>query len=639
MICFTMVIPPVSAEYNEDGMGIEWYGDYSDMNNPKLVVEFQSPALYRQQVSAIIYDPEIVAPAATNEPEESYERIVTEFGNNFYNLVRMQEITVIGQEKKAFSYVIKGKFDKNSDTFDVTAAYDPEERHFKLKLQGSGYMSGECIEIADIYAISAADASGILSVCSSDSNDTLKKALIIAKEPLQLDSYDSTSEDITSLLDMMKNIKAVDYDGRYQNLNIVRDAWNITDALNTINTTSSSTIVKSILTENRDLLDIDTFNQTIQNDFDNNISLVSSKLESKGKAVVGEDTITTIRSKQDLVNSIGNYVGVQRINEDSHKEDENKNPVLISTFNTYKDYLNLDPDMLSAYNNMDLAQQAQVMAYVRDEKPSNYVGYASYLPIKAAFDSEVQSILNSSSGDGSGSGNDGSGSGNDGGGGGATPPKNPSGNETGSTPTDEEPTQTTDPTDAPTPEDPTGGTVSGFDDVSEDNWAFEFINELAKSGVINGYDDGTYRPNNFVTREEFVKIIISACGLYDVDATGEFSDMTKDSWFYQFVVSAVARGIISGMDDGSFGVGLNITRQDVAVIVARTIESLLGAQTPSGESTLTDIDSVSDYAKDAVMLLNELGIITGYDDGSYMPFGSLTRAEAAAILSKLMDVI
>ena len=115
----------------------------------------------------------------------------------------------------------------------------------------------------------------------------------------------------------------------------------------------------------------------------------------------------------------------------------------------------------------------------------------------------------------------------------------------------------------------------------------------------------------------------------------EFADVANDAWFYSYVASGFEKGIISGVTDTEFGIGRNITRQDVAVIAARIL-TYLEAEIPElTEVTLTDIDTVSDYAQESVKLLNGIGIIGGFDDGSFMPHNALTRAEAAAIISRL----
>ena len=185
-----------------------------------------------------------------------------------------------------------------------------------------------------------------------------------------------------------------------------------------------------------------------------------------------------------------------------------------------------------------------------------------------------------------------------------------------------------------TPEKPS---AKDFKDVSSSHWAYQYVTRLAEKGIIGGYDDNTYKPEKNVTREEFVKMIVNATGLYDASATCEFGDVNTTDWHYVYVASAFKNEIISGTDEGMFGAGKNITRQDVAVIAARLLKSFRDILPETGETTLTDFASVGDYAQDSVKLLSAMGIINGFDDGTFRPHNVLTRAEAATIISKLID--
>ncbi len=585
----TLAIPTVSAA---GPMQIEWEGDYSDMNNPKLIVNYVSPARYRHQVTAVIYDADTANPSLND-------------------YIRMNEESVLGDRTNTFEY-------------KITSIFDESDYHYKLGLQGSGYMAEELKEIVDVYVLNSTDAKTALSECLSNDSASLASALTKVNKALQLDNFNDITAS-SSQIAIMKNVKADDFDNTFANLNVVADAWNVSNALNNINNAASGSDVTQILDAEAELFGLNNLNETIAEDLSNNLDAVGSGL-TNGDPITGND----IMSIKSLNNAIGNYLGVEMINNDANSGDE-----LLDIFDTYKGYLGLDSASLEAYDDMTPTQKGQVLESIRDNMTEG--GYATDDAINSVFVAKVEDVVKNA-GTSTGGGTGGGGGGGGGGGASITPSKNPSGNVTGSKPDATQPSDETDPTGEIINE-PVDEKVTSFNDVSSSHWANEYINELIKLGVLNGYDDGSFRPNNNVTREEFVKIIVTTCGIYDVNASCEFDDMTEDSWFYKQVASAVARGIINGMDDGGFGVGQNITRQDAAVIISRTIESLIGAQTTPAASTLTDYDSVSDYAKEAVALLQELGIINGYDDGTYLPFGSLTRAEAAAIMSKLLDVI
>ena len=110
-------------------------------------------------------------------------------------------------------------------------------------------------------------------------------------------------------------------------------------------------------------------------------------------------------------------------------------------------------------------------------------------------------------------------------------------------------------------------------------------------------------------------------------------DVPEDAWYYESVCAAFDNGVITGISDELFGAGMNITRQDIAVISQRAIEKA-GKNKPNDNEykDFSDKDSISDYALDAVIALMKNGIINGYDDGSFIPLGYATRAETAVII-------
>ena len=176
-----------------------------------------------------------------------------------------------------------------------------------------------------------------------------------------------------------------------------------------------------------------------------------------------------------------------------------------------------------------------------------------------------------------------------------------------------------------------------FDDIDEAPWAKDAINKLAGLGIVNGKSEKIFAPNDNVTREEFVSIIVRAFQLTKSDKEAEFSDVNKDAWYYKSVKTAFSSGIINGMGDGKFGIGQQITRQDMAVIISRAVEvSGLELYTIYPDKTLNDLDLVSDYAKDAVGKMIKAGVINGNDAGDFMLTSKATRAQAAQIIYNIL---
>ncbi len=173
-----------------------------------------------------------------------------------------------------------------------------------------------------------------------------------------------------------------------------------------------------------------------------------------------------------------------------------------------------------------------------------------------------------------------------------------------------------------------GATGGVFADVPSDHWAIEFITALTEEGIISKAEN--YRPSDFITREEFVKLLVVATGAADAEAAdASFTDADRDAWYMPYISAAFAKGIVTGNADGSFGIGNSITRQDAAVIFYRAMPD---KRVIDNMLIFTDSDTVSEYAAEAVSYLANERILNGYEDGSFRPFGNLTRAESAKII-------
>jgi hypothetical protein len=173
-----------------------------------------------------------------------------------------------------------------------------------------------------------------------------------------------------------------------------------------------------------------------------------------------------------------------------------------------------------------------------------------------------------------------------------------------------------------------------FSDVSNGFWGKEPIEILASKGIINGKDSkDTYKPEDTVTRAEFAKLITSMLNIVDETSTSQFNDVKNDMWSYKYVASAVKAGIIKGYDDGTFRPDENITRQDMAVIIGRALQ--LKGTINSPDISLSDKGDIADYAINYINELLNNEVFSGYPDSSFKPLNNATRAEAATIIYKL----
>lgn len=174
-----------------------------------------------------------------------------------------------------------------------------------------------------------------------------------------------------------------------------------------------------------------------------------------------------------------------------------------------------------------------------------------------------------------------------------------------------------------------------FNDLNGYEWAKDAINDLSKKGIINGMGENRFEPSANVTREQFVKMIVIAFDLKTDETVVNFSDADEDAWYYPYVVSAYANGIISGKSKENFGIGDEITREDMAVILYRLNPGLF---TDKEECEFSDKERISEYALEAVSALNNKGIILGMEENIFSPEENATRAQAAVIISRMLDI-
>lgn len=166
-----------------------------------------------------------------------------------------------------------------------------------------------------------------------------------------------------------------------------------------------------------------------------------------------------------------------------------------------------------------------------------------------------------------------------------------------------------------------------FSDISAYTWAEEAIEGLYYAGIINGMEEGVFNPAGNVTREQFCKMVVQLFGVLSYDSVSDFTDVDVNAWYAPYINSAVKSGYVQGQG-GWFGVGESIMRQDMAIILYRA----LGSKGKAAELSFSDNDAIAEYATEAISEFVGLGILNGYEDGSFRPRGTATRAEAAKII-------
>ncbi|MBM7579311.1 S-layer homology domain-containing protein [Jeotgalibacillus terrae] len=173
--------------------------------------------------------------------------------------------------------------------------------------------------------------------------------------------------------------------------------------------------------------------------------------------------------------------------------------------------------------------------------------------------------------------------------------------------------------------------VVSFDDVPMDHpfvWEIIYLHEQV---IIDGYDDGTFRPYNRVTRSQAMKMIGEGIFLYKEQRPTPFSDVPEHAYYSGYVMSAFENGYISGYSDGTFRPHQDLTRGQAALIFARAFK--WAEAEPAGFS---DVTGEGEMAK-AVAKLKEHGVTTGYPDGTFRPYEKITRGQFAAFLARAIE--
>ena len=165
------------------------------------------------------------------------------------------------------------------------------------------------------------------------------------------------------------------------------------------------------------------------------------------------------------------------------------------------------------------------------------------------------------------------------------------------------------------------------------HWAQNTINKWVDKGDISGYPDGTFRPNNMITRAEFVVLVNNAMG-YTKSGYAYFSDVPSHYWGKNAIQTGVAAGYISGDGNGIFRPNDPVTRQEAAAMISRILDL---KQNESRAYRYTDSYAISNWAKGVVGAVSDAGIMAGYPDGSFGPNRVLTRAEAVLALDKTVN--
>lgn len=172
-------------------------------------------------------------------------------------------------------------------------------------------------------------------------------------------------------------------------------------------------------------------------------------------------------------------------------------------------------------------------------------------------------------------------------------------------------------------------TVFGATDTAN-HWANAVISDWESKGLIKGYEDGTFKPDNSVSRAEFVTMMNNVLK-NDAEGTVSFTDVKETDWFYQAVAAAVNVGYCNGYEDGTFKPSATISRAEAAVMIANAMGLEQDAAGAEGFS-----DEIPVWAVGSVGAVVKAGYMSGYPDGTFGAAKSITRAEAVSSLNRIL---
>ena len=342
----------VSPAFAADTATIQWYGDYSDNQDPKLVVNFTSPAQYIQQVTSVIY-PSNATPA-------------------FDHYIRMSEITVDGTETTEF-------------VFDIENEFTESDGAYQLAVQSNVYMSDVAKAEDMVYVIAPSRIPGILSELNSATASNFGTPFAKVMPALQLaDETNPTTK--TNRLSAMVDIKTNDFDGAFENLEEVRKAWEVSDILVYVNDSSATPegLAEKIIT-NAELLGIDIEDADFKKYVDENGAedegndgvADNNELCVKLLAnVAGYNNGAGVKSRAGLADIIGENLGIIVINAAS-------DTLIDDAFDKYKDYFDIDASVLAKYESFNLADKGKVLRKIYNQN------YTKASDLVTAFEAAV----------------------------------------------------------------------------------------------------------------------------------------------------------------------------------------------------------------------------------------------------------
>lgn len=548
-----------TAFADDSQVPILWYGDYSDTDNIKLIITFDSPIVYNHRVTASMYRADVTPAAVT-----------------YYD--RIKEMPVPGEGKALVEIKVGSDLDYQNMRSD----------EYKVVLRGSGNGGDALSQTETVYILTKDEINANLADLNRAVDAAaVRTSMLNVNDALKIESTDITDNRIGYFI----KIKSEDFANNMRSILNLLDSWQIAGVIEHLHTVGASGLKAKV--ESADFLGVDFTNS----DYTENSTAVYNDLYRVRTTYEYGSYSRGINSASTLAQALKQYIALETIDNLGVEDD------VEGKIKEYYGVLGISEDYQAKYEDLSANDKGKV---IRNIVAADFVDPKDIIEMfEDAVDFHTSDNTSNSNRKPS-----------SGGGGGGSSYSLPGGVETHVIATPQQ---------------------AQFADCS-DHWASSYISSLAKKNVISGYSDGNFYPERKVAREEFIKMIISATGLYKSTAECEFKDVGQTDWYYRFVASAVSEGIINGVDAENFGTGKSISRQDMAVITTRILNRF-GIDIKTSSVAFTDSNAISEYAKDAVAILCGSGVLSGFEDGSFRPDAALTRAEAAKIICLIVEKV
>lgn len=174
-----------------------------------------------------------------------------------------------------------------------------------------------------------------------------------------------------------------------------------------------------------------------------------------------------------------------------------------------------------------------------------------------------------------------------------------------------------------------------FTDASTMAWYHDSVHYCIEKGLMNGYGNHIWGPNNILSRAMLAQILYNLAGRPRVTGSSPFTDVASGAWYADAVIWAAAKGVVEGYGNGKFGPDNPITREQLATMLWRYIGKPAAVV---GLSGFKDAGQIGDWAADAMDWAMANGILEGYGDGTLRPTGNATRAEAATMIMRFLKL-